>query len=279
MATIKSPPAGVLPRVVGLAYQMFKIIEVLDTKNEFKCDFLLYQKWIASEENDKNDGDELDGECTWHPHLKFRNAIDVDMQYERAWVHHHDSNGDAVIWKYQRYQGNFYQSFNLKNYPFDAQDLCIVVDSALQTYECIFRQREDVKCSFSGANFELMEWDFLKPMSQSGVLISPTGLIFPKFTANLPVRRRSEYYTWNVFLVIIGVCIFGNFVYFIEPTAISDRLGFTVSIVFTQIALKYTISTRVPLIPYLSYLDKVMLISLLIAVLTAIENAVVYIYY
>ena len=117
-----------MPRQVGISLQFFRISAVDDISNTFSSDFLLYSKWLAPE----HVGLEVDTEVTsgWHPHLKFRNAMEMPaLQYERAWVHHIAPSGVPVVWKYQRFQGDFFQHMDLRKFPFDTQNLIIIVDS------------------------------------------------------------------------------------------------------------------------------------------------------
>ena len=88
---------------------------------------LLYLKWIApelkaaveaSEPDDKGEYQNLNVDWTteFDPKVKFVNAIEHEMEYEKTWVHHISERGDPVVWKYQRYKGRFYHNMNLRHF-------------------------------------------------------------------------------------------------------------------------------------------------------------------
>eukprot|EP00505_MAST-04D_sp_SCG-Rhode-Island_P003884 Stramenopile-MAST_4_protein_3884 len=256
----------------------FKISEVNDVNYAFTCDFLLYSKWLAPELANGEQLDQLVDQTVtdkWHPHFKFRNAIDESMEYERAWIHHISESGIPVVWKYQRHKGTFYQHFNLMKFPFDVQDLTVIIDSSLPSSAVTFVCRDDVPPSFSGRAFQLSEWEFLSPLTQSSILTSPTGLRFPQFVLNLPVQRHYEFYIWNViviecFLVMLTLSSFA-----LEPSALADRMSITLTLLLTQVAFKFAIDERIPKIPYLTVLDKYMLLGILLMTLVCAVNVAV----
>ena len=45
----------------------------------------------------------------------------------------------------------------------------VIMDTHSTTSECVLVKRDDVPMSFSGKEFQLSEWEFMKPMSQSDV--------------------------------------------------------------------------------------------------------------
>ena len=287
-----------LPRQVGLNAQIIKITQVNDAEASFDVTFLLYQKWIAPELNAAIGGAtpgpggefiKLEGIVNWsdqwEPKLKFKNAIEVEMEYERTWVHHRsERNGDAVVWKYQRYRGRFYQYLQLAQFPFDAHDLCIVLDTAWNTSECVLVKRDDVPMSFSGREFGLSEWEFLDPVSQSGVEVSPTPsgagrvhLQFSRFVLAVPVRRLTGYYFWNVFFTaaVLNILCLVGFALPANRENLDARLGIVLTILLSIIAFKFSIMDRLPRIPYLTTMDTYMLFSTLLTLVVAGENIAV----
>lgn len=278
-------------RQVGLACQFIKVTDVDVSVSTFEVTLLLYLKWIAPElkaaveasvPDDKGEYQNLNVDWTteFDPKVKFVNAIEHEMEYEKTWVHHISERGDPVVWKYQRYKGRFYHNMNLRKFPFDSQDLMVVIDTHLTTSECVLVKRDDVPMSFSGKEFQLPEWEFMKPMSQSDVKQSPTPsagvyLRFSKFILNIPVRRRSGYYFYNVFGTALMLCFLQAIGFCLPTTAIEGRLGVMLTLVLTQLAFKFAIMDRLPRVHYLSTMDKYMMFTMFCSMVVAAEHVFV----
>ena len=134
--------------------------------------------------------------------------------------------------------------------------------------------------SFSGKDFQLAKWEFMSPVSQSDVIISPTPsagvhLKFSKFVLNIPVRRLSGYYFYNVFGTAFMLTSLQAAGFALPRESLEGRLAIMMTLVLTQLAFKFAIMDRLPSIPYLSIMDKYLMFVMFLSLTVAVEHVAV----
>ena len=87
------------------------------------------------------------------------------------------------------------------------------------------------------------------------------------------IERVYGAYMWNSVFVNFLCVLLHSCVAVLSPTDISDRLGIGITLLLTIVALRHSMSERLPVASYLTLLDKYFLFSLLWLVLCIIEVA------
>jgi hypothetical protein len=81
------------------------------------------------------------------------------------------------------------------------------------------------------------------------------------------------YYVWNVGFTIFLIVMLSSTTWSINPTIVGERLAVTLTLVLALIAFKFAISTTIPKVPYLTYLDKYFIMAFMMLSIVAAENS------
>jgi hypothetical protein len=88
-------------------------------------------------------------------------------------------------------------------------------------------------------------------------------------------ERQPWYYLYNIVLVLFLITCMAAYTFSISPNDSTDRLELNFTLVLTTVAFKYTVSSYLPRITYLTLMDKYVLLTFMFLGLTGLENAVV----
>ena len=113
-------------------YIEFRRIGEIDTMNEkYHADFSIESKWIERQELV---GDEYDPRRDWNPKLFIENLLsDPKEIINYKYIKQNDGNHVVVEKRFVR--GQFWERLELKNFPFDVQELSITLSSRLSKNE------------------------------------------------------------------------------------------------------------------------------------------------
>lgn len=104
---------------------------------------------------------------------------------------------------------------------------------------------------------------------------SGSGIKHPHFVFRMGVRRKSEYFEWNITLpmmIITGLAL-GSFS--VDRLSPGDRLAVSLTMVLTAVAFKLQIAADLPNLAYLTFLDAFVLFSFCFISACSVENMVV----
>jgi len=252
------PMAGGKPEVVSVSLHVINLSKIDDSAQHFDIDGYLFTRWndprlaFVSKGPDDLVRSYKPGEI-WSPRLEIVNAT---APRER-----HDTsisvapNGDVTY--VERFNAELSARFGLRRYPFDTQILEIFIHPFLpdgNTITFTLSHAEVWAASEFNTYSSLAQWDLqvLPPVlhthhESSGVL---NGVRF-----GMRVTRRSTYYVWKVFVpLILMVCVSWG-VFWIEPHDLNSQIAVSVTTILTVIAFAFAISSSMPRVPYLTYID------------------------
>jgi len=78
----------------------------------------------------------------------------------------------------------------------------------------------------------------------------------PEYEIHLYVQRQPEF--WNYAIIVPNFCLtlIGLNAFRMQPSELNDRISLVVTLILTFVAFKFSISERLPVLPYLTLLDK-----------------------
>ncbi len=175
-----------------------------------------------------------------------------------------------------RYRGSLSEYLELEDFPFDHQDLTIVLASSRTTKDVVFVSPTSDRVRVS--RFLLPEWE-MKPPKWEVVDSDPkedsAGKVYSELMVKLQARRLYGSYIWNVGLVV-GMIVSLCFLTFCIPVMeVASRLSTTLTLLLTAVAFKFVVGESLPKIAYLTLLDKYMLVAFTFLYAIAIENGLV----
>ena len=186
------------------------------------------------------------------PEVKFFNALSIEESNEGAGIRLFPAKGGFVFWN-KAYVIKFHKDFNLKDFPFDTQDLHIelLVDHQLTRaqFTLVF-----VGIQFFQEALEMSEWVLLKPH------LPPTTFGKLDFAdVCIRIMRRPSYYVHNMVGMMALLSGLSLIVFIFELSRVSDRIQITLTLMLTAVTFKFALSDSLPRVPYHTFIDKFVL--------------------
>ena len=156
--------------------------------------------------------------------------------------------------------GTFSERLELQNFPFDVQDLALVIqeDHALVQAKLAPHQRRYDFVSVDRDNSSINDWYFRRPICEF-VESDPSDCTFNNTYSQLIIHLKMErrWYTY-VTRILLFLCILSLLVLSyisIDMDDISDRLAHIVTLLLTAVAYQFIISSYLPNVSYLTLMD------------------------
>lgn len=204
----------------------------------------------------------------WQPNLQFTNARQLTPSLpDRLEV----SPGGEVRYR-QRFWGEFSQPMQLRDFPWDTQQLTIrVVTSGLTPDQVELVPTSHVGTAVS-ADLSVPDFDLTghglvaetcRPTSarRSVACVSNTLL----------AKRKSGYFTIKVIAPLLLIVIMSWTVFWLDPADGGPQIGVATTSMLTVIAFRFSIDESLPKISYLTRLDAIILASTVLIFLSLIE--------
>jgi len=214
----------------------------------------------------------------WKPLLFIENIIGGDRgKEELTWLL--DKSGQAWVFERRLLKGVFAETLELYDFPFDVQELSIIVSSERTSLELDLEADPDEQCGISTPPFEQQgEWDLFRHVDTEKMAIvqgyggsSPKS--YPTFSCICKASRRPDYFYWNIFIVLYFINSLSFTTFCVEPNKAQFRLALSFTLVLTTIQFKFVINRCVPKVSYLTYLDKYVLGSLVMIISSCVWHS------
>eukprot|EP00039_Didymoeca_costata_P023614 m.7688 g.7688 ORF g.7688 m.7688 type:complete len:836 (+) comp3755_c0_seq1:97-2604(+) len=158
----------------------------------------------------------------------------------------------------------------IQNFPFDKQELTVEVeieDSGTPGTKDYGRFLVPLSFTFESQH-EMITWNFHRPVahvtSSSG---SPQRLVVA-----FRMSRQPWTYIYNVLLIMFATATLTCGAFFVPLDALADRSAITLTILLTAVAFKLVLQDGLPNVPYLTFLDRYVLVCFFTIVMVALEN-------
>uniref|UniRef100_A0A7S2V206 Neurotransmitter-gated ion-channel ligand-binding domain-containing protein n=1 Tax=Fibrocapsa japonica TaxID=94617 RepID=A0A7S2V206_9STRA len=287
------------PREVQLAFFVWNIIGIDVVNEKFEVRFNLYASWEedVSNINYKN----VKGGFTqnsnifkWQPQLRFKNVLEQNKDEYESWWRVQSITGDKIerpsdLSRYervqvtysQRIQGWFLEKFEMHHFPFDIQHLHIGVTSSWDHKNVVlsFDTKRPTEVSNTALNSQVWElhqprlmsykdeWDSDSMPLLSQASESATGARYCRAYLALTVSRKPEHILWNVMVIMALVGFMSFSTYALNPSDLGDRQACVLTLLLTTVAFKYVTIQMMPEVPYVTLMDAVIYLCLLLQAL------------
>lgn len=295
------------PNVVGMTCIFTSLSDISEKTDSFAAAGELHFRWfepLALRHKDISDPDDnvssmLVADCPSATAL-FRailspNIIAGSLELQAADELTFNSNwSDGVVDFVVKFNGTWFQQFDLRRFPFDGQYLSIMWKlnftasgprfGTLVIPDYQFDLNDPTRTSF-GFEFgckalELSEWTQYPARITFGNahFLPSTGNPMASITlVQVKIVRKTDFWIFNVILLIFIFVTLG-FLVFATPggtDALGDRLGLTFTLLLTIVAFKFVVADKLPNVPYLTVLDKYVNVSIIVLGVVSMVNAVV----
>ena len=255
----------------------------IDTiKQQFECDFFMSVKWKEPRFRGKRSREDVDWDCQWDPYLYFLNAVS-HVHYERKHdLEDVDNKYGPTVCMYYRIKGIFREFLDVKDFPFDYQNLNLILSSDRPVDAIDFHgdpYMEDTVRTWTFASKQ--EWE-LQPYILSEASATHTEVrenlnerIYPLYNITLYATRKSTFYVFNIALVmgLISLLAFTSFT--LSPSESGNRLQITLILLLTAVAFKFGVSQYLPTVCYQTLMDKYVLGCMVFLFVMSVQNGIV----
>lgn len=274
----RSQPAGELPtpRPVYVGMYVFHVPELDLATNSYLVDFYLWFRW---------QGDDIDPSQSF----EFMNLVGGwDLMAITVYT---DEAGEPAVedlgegWRYQvfHYQGRFGHPFDIRAYPFDSQELVILLeDTDLVVEDMVYVVDEGSSAlhpgleipgwDIEGVHAEVIEQDY--PTNFGDTRRAPGADRYSRFRYAVRVARPALGYAMTTLLPIAIVMLITLVMFLIESKYFEGRLGLGITSLISAVALQLTAAGDLPANGYLVLLDHVYNLSYAVIFLSLAESVV-----
>ncbi len=275
------PTVGGKPIMVSVSLHVINISKIDDSAQHFSMDAYLFARWIDPRLAFKPTGpdDQLRvykiGDI-WIPRLEILNASEPRSKHDESITV--GPRGDVTY--AERFFAILSARFDLRKYPFDRQELGVYVHPfTTDANQIVFTLANSGvwKASEFEEYSSLAQWNLgmlrprisVHPVPGGGTI---SGVVFPIVAA-----RRYTFYLWKVFLPLVLMVFVSWGVMWIEPADLASQVQVVVTTILTVIAFAFAISTSMPRVSYLTYIDAFFLECYVFVFLAFVEIMIVHV--
>jgi hypothetical protein len=203
----------------------------------------------------------------WNPRLTIMNT-------QRLWANTKDdvevSPEGEVTYRLHVF-GDFSQPLDLHEFPTDRHTFEVpVVAAGYRSGEVVFSHMKEAG-SFMAERLSVADWVVSNMQSIPAEVELANGIKLPGFSFSFEGQRLVHHYVVKAILPLVLIVMMSWVVFWIDPKQIPNQLSVAVTTVLTLIAYHIALSGRLPVIPYLTRMDKFLFSSTLLVFLSLIE--------
>ena len=211
----------------------------------------------------------------WTPQFDFANGVVPHSAFDvtlRAFP-------DGTMKYYERSSAELSNGFHLRSFPFDRQRLEIFIHPPVSEAATVNLVGTAGDASIS---VEVRVYSSLAQWAVLGIRASAEQIqLFNTETTSqmhfaIEVKRRSNFYIWKVFLPLLLMVVLSWTVFWIDNSELSSQVTISVTTILTVIAFAFAISSNLPKVPYLTFIDVFFLTCYVFVFITAIELTLVH---
>ena len=244
------PGAGQGPTAISVAVYLLDIPQIDDADQSFVADIFLRFTWKDPRLVHTRQVPCVIGfDKLWHPRILLLNQRNVEQQLNDGVQVFADGN---VVYR-QRFYGTFSLPNDLRDFPFDEQNLPISIIARFSAEEVNLVQ--DSSIFGTAGKISVANWRIGTPVSVSGKFtVAPNNPELARFDIYFSAQRHSSYYVWKIIFPMSLVIFMSWAVFWVSPQHLI-RLSISATSILTLIAFRLAVGGSLPPISYLTKLD------------------------
>jgi len=259
-----SPPmVDSKPVNVKVGLVLTNLIDVDEVTEMFRISGFLFMSWKDPRLAFSPAGGAMERsynpDSIWFPRVLLINAtarrekITVDIR----------GDPDGTIHYLELFQAEFNTSFYLQPFPFDTESLGVFVEPLLDERDTMTLEYDNQVSGVDTEPFvELAQWKILGIQGARRLhTIGTTGKEVSQLEIDVVVQRRYRYYLWKVFLPLLAMVAIAYSAFWIKISDCYTQISITLTAILTEIAFLFAISSSLPKVPYLTFIDAFFLVS------------------
>ncbi|XP_062578548.1 cys-loop ligand-gated ion channel-like [Saccostrea cucullata] len=218
-------------------------------------------------------------ESYWDPKIIFQNVLSESKHSEWKLLKHND-DGEAFIVQKHRLKATFSENLELALFPFDIQDLTLIISTERSEAEIELEEDMEEISSVQIDSFaKEQEWTLhecvsITPKVTTKAYTNP-GYKNPGVVVGCFAGRRAGFFIWNVMLIMTLISSLSLATFSVDRALPQNRLQLSFTLVLTGVAFKFVANQSIPKISYLTHLDRYILGSMIFLYLICMWHAFV----
>lgn len=234
-------------------------IQAVDLRtHSYGVDFYLWFRWTGDD---------------WNPAEGFElmNMFDPEGHVETVLYDEPQPQPDGSRYQIIRHQGLFSAKFPVGKYPFDSQELLVIIEDAEEGAETLQYVGDTEPLVVNGeiklpgyklgqARADIRD----KPYQTAfGDLAEPDVAAYSRVTFVVPIARPAASGVLKTFIPVLLIVLAAAFALLLDPTHVEARIGLAITALLTLVAMQFTMQSGLPEVAYLTLLDQIYLLSYL----------------
>lgn len=191
--------------------------------------------------------------------------------------YNYDTDPQGYVRFFGRYRGTFYEPFLLHRFPLDRHYVEIRMSTTwpvqVMRY-CVYENYANTLETFSMAAWRLPKENALDVVVEP-LPTTPSRFHFSRVSLRCKVERAHMYFFWNAVVPFFLICVLVFVTFLFEPDDLSGRLSVSLALLLTAVAFKFVVASSLPLVEYLTLIDRYFLLGILLIFVVSVENAIV----
>ncbi|XP_069101954.1 glycine receptor subunit alpha-4-like isoform X2 [Argopecten irradians] len=269
------------PRTVYIQAEFVKLSDIDTVKEQFAADVFLHARWREKSLDHSKEGIEVDSDKYWNPDLVIRNRTE-SAQRKKWCVLWFNSSGEAFIVEKRRIKGVFTEKMELQDFPFDSQNLSVVLTSDRSVKEVILEEDSEFLSTIDVTNFaDEQEWclkDYVESDKTTKIVNQYTdqkNVEFPVLRVSCFATRQFMFFVWNIIIIMLIISLLSFATFAIDRNLPQNRLQLAFTLTLTGVTFRFVANQSLPKIPYLTKLDMFILFSMIFNFLVSVWHAAV----
>ncbi len=261
------PNAEGPPTEVAVGIRMVDLTEINDVAQTLTGDFAVVLSWMDARLSNL-EGCKISLDDIWSPGLVFVNSGRLFTSRPRL-----VGMGPGGQVKYvQRYYGTLASYHNLRDFPFDKQNIVISLMS-LEWPEKDVKLIVDEKVTGRRDLLNISDWTIEDAF---GVIDRKIPDAFDRFHSSydfhIIAHRITGYYIWKVIFPLCLIVAMSWCVFWIDPAQFGPQIGLSATSMLTLIAFIFATTNMVPKIGYFTTLDLFIVGSMILVFLALLQS-------
>jgi hypothetical protein len=271
------------PTVVTAGIYIIDIPDLNEFQNTFQAELEFTAGWVdprlAFQPGAEDPGpriylaEDADEELRriWGPYLGGVNVVGKPTMLKTMLAVEPDGRARNLV----RITGRIKTAMDFRRFPFDRQTLELRVRPFSSDITEVRLEPNAERTGFDPA-FHMPEWEVLGVRTEVGEVSVPGHPeAFSQLTLLIDVKRKSGFYIWKILVPIITIVIISWVIFWMTDELLGRRASASATAILTLIAYQFVLAGTLPRIPYLTVMDKIILLSFILTAVSMIINVVV----
>ncbi len=201
--------------------------------------------------------------------FEFMNTFDPESHVRTVLYETPQPQPDGSLYQVIRHQGAFSQKFPIHRFPFDRQQLVLIVEDSVSGIAALEYVADTAPATLNprialpGFNIGAARLAFGQSdyPTNFGDLADPAGMAYSRAVLTVPISRPVSSGLLKTFVPVWLIMLAALLALFLDPEHVEARIGLAVTSLLALVAMQFTQQGSLPEVAYLTLTDQVYLAS------------------